>query len=65
MYIAPYAETNWDDDRLVHAPTKIKKLEQLVADLEWNGEDATKYIKDISYMKAYMEKSGQEFYPLF
>ena len=48
MYIEPYAKDNWHDDRLVHAPTKIKKLEQLVADLEWEGKDATKYIKDIS-----------------
>ena len=65
MYIEQYAKDKWHDDRLAHAPTKIKELEQLVTDLQWEGKDASKYISEIYHMKAYMMESGQEFYPLF
>ena len=64
-YIDSYAKDNWHDDRLVHAPTKIKQLEQQARDLEWEGKDATKLRIEISQMKAYLETSGSEFYPLF
>lgn len=65
IYIDSYAKDNWHDDRLVHAPTKIKQLEQEARDLEWEGNDATKLRTEISQMKAYLETSGSEFYPLF
>lgn len=65
MYIPSYAETNWDDDRLMHLPTKIKELTKKVSDLEWEGIDASKYVHELSKLKQYLEESTTEFYPLF
>lgn len=65
MYIDSYAENNFEDDRLIHIPTKVKELAEQVTDLEWEGKDSTKLLNEISHMKAYMETTGQEFYPLF
>ena len=65
MYIASYAETNWDDDRLIHLPTAINKLKQKISDLEWEGIDVSSHIRELNTLIKHLEESTSEFYPKF
>lgn len=65
MYIPSYAETNWDDDRLIHLPTAIKKLKQKISDLEWEGVDVSKFVRELDTLTKHLEESTSEFYPKF
>lgn len=49
---------------LAHGPTKIKELEAIASDLEWQGKSSESIRKQIDNIKQHIDNSSSEYYPL-